>query len=164
MSRSNLVYVAPQEEDYCLVVDYPAIGVHAVCQEDTLWKRPCIYCQICDPTDEGTEDMSVVCRDEAFEAFDQEDNAEEEVEEEEVEEEEEEEEEDSQEEDSQEDPQDEALLESDSPEEEEVPPPKKATKRQSMKKNPPAKKVSGALNGARLEPVCKSCVNRYGVC
>ena len=83
MSRSNLVYVAPQEEDYCLVVDYPAIGVHAVCQEDTLWKRPCIYCQICDPSDEGTEDVGVVCGDEAFEAFDQEDNAEEEVEEEE---------------------------------------------------------------------------------
>ena len=83
MSRSNLIYVAPQEEDYCLVVDYPAIGVHAVCQEDTLWKRPCIYCQICDPSDEGTEDVGVVCGDEAFEAFDQADNAEEEVEEEE---------------------------------------------------------------------------------
>ncbi len=71
MSNSNLVFVAPEGEDYSLAIEYPAIGVHAVCQEDTLWKRPCIYCQICDPQAEDSGEVNVICGDPSFDAFDQ---------------------------------------------------------------------------------------------
>ena len=82
LNHSNLVFVAPEGEDYSLAVEYPAIGVHAVCQEDTLWKRPCIYCQICDPQAEDSGEVNVICGDPSFDAFEQGEEVEEEEEEE----------------------------------------------------------------------------------
>ncbi|KAK8825621.1 hypothetical protein WA577_000794 [Blastocystis sp. JDR] len=82
LTKDNLVFVAPEGEDYSLAIEYPAIGVHAVCQEDTLWKRPCIYCQICDPQAEDSGEVNVICGDPSFDAFDQGEEVEEEEEEE----------------------------------------------------------------------------------
>lgn len=46
MSRSHLVFVSGDEEDYSIILEYQSIGVHAVTHETTIWDRPCIYCQI----------------------------------------------------------------------------------------------------------------------
>ena len=41
-----MVFIANEQTDYSLVIEYPIIGVHAVSRENDIWKRPCIYCQI----------------------------------------------------------------------------------------------------------------------
>lgn len=88
MTASYVVYVADEQTDYSLVIEYPRIGVHAVSRENDIWKRPCIYCQI-SSEDDGEEGYGF---DIGFgdTAFENEENEGEECEEDDVEEEEEE--------------------------------------------------------------------------
>lgn len=51
---SYVVFIANEQTDYSLVIEYPIIGVHAVSRENDIWKRPCIYCQI-SSEDDGEE-------------------------------------------------------------------------------------------------------------
>ena len=46
LTEEYVIFVPSEESDYSLVIEYPRIGIHAVSHENTLWKRPCIYCQI----------------------------------------------------------------------------------------------------------------------
>ena len=48
---SYVVYIANEQTDYSLVIEYTRIGVHAVSHENDIWKRPCIYCQISSEND-----------------------------------------------------------------------------------------------------------------
>lgn len=34
------------------MIDYKAIGVHAVCHSTDIYKRPCVYCQLSDPEED----------------------------------------------------------------------------------------------------------------
>ena len=45
----SLVYVSSEFEDYSLIVDYQALGVHAICHSTDIYKQPCVYCQLSDP-------------------------------------------------------------------------------------------------------------------
>ncbi|KAK8793585.1 hypothetical protein WA171_002719 [Blastocystis sp. BT1] len=46
------IFLSSPEEDYSLVIDYKAIGVHAVCHSADIYKRPCVYCQLSDPEED----------------------------------------------------------------------------------------------------------------
>ncbi|KAM7458843.1 hypothetical protein BLSTO_00416 [Blastocystis sp. subtype 1] len=50
---SHLVFLSSREEDFSLVVDYKAIGVHAICHSQDIYPKECIYCQVSDPAAEG---------------------------------------------------------------------------------------------------------------
>lgn len=57
---SSLVFLSSLNEDYSLVIDYRAIGVHAICHSPEIYKHQCIYCQVSDPNSayEGSVDFS----------------------------------------------------------------------------------------------------------
>lgn len=48
----KLVFLSSPAEDFSLVIDYRAIGVHAICHSPDIYKHQCIYCQVSDPTAE----------------------------------------------------------------------------------------------------------------
>ena len=60
LTFSSLVFLSSQNEDYSLVIDYRAIGVHAICHSPDIYKHHCIYCQVSDPANpyEGSIDFS----------------------------------------------------------------------------------------------------------
>lgn len=45
----HAVFISSESEDYSLIVDGKAIGVHAVCRSPEIYIRPCVYCQLSDP-------------------------------------------------------------------------------------------------------------------
>ena len=47
-----MVFLSSPAEDFSLVIDYRAIGVHAICHSPDIYKHQCIYCQVSDPTAE----------------------------------------------------------------------------------------------------------------
>ena len=49
---SNIVFLSNPKDDHSLVFEYTVLGVHAVCHEPDIFKRPCIYCQISEPSEE----------------------------------------------------------------------------------------------------------------
>ena len=49
---SNIVFLSNPQDDHSLVFAYTVLGVHAVCHEPDIFKRPCIYCQISEPSEE----------------------------------------------------------------------------------------------------------------
>ena len=68
----TLCFISSVEEDYSLLIDYSAIGVHAVCHSTDVYEQPCIYCQVASEMDEGdplhldnymspAEEVSVAC-------------------------------------------------------------------------------------------------------
>ena len=56
-----MVFVSGEQEDYSIILEYQSIAVHAVTHEPTIWKRPCIYCQISQPGDEEDEGFGIMC-------------------------------------------------------------------------------------------------------
>ena len=58
-----VVFVGAEDDDYALVIDCKAIGVHAICHSTDIYRRPCIYCQLSDPSQEPCEDVAFASED-----------------------------------------------------------------------------------------------------
>lgn len=58
-----MVFIGAQNDDYALVIDCKAIGVHAICHSTDIYKRPCIYCQLSDPNQEQWGEIAFASED-----------------------------------------------------------------------------------------------------
>ena len=48
-SSSHAVFISSESDNYSLIIDGKAIGVHAICRSPDIYARPCVYCQLSDP-------------------------------------------------------------------------------------------------------------------
>lgn len=53
-----LAFVSNESTDFGLSIDYRNIGIQAVCQDKTIYSKPCMYCQIYPEVNESDEKMS----------------------------------------------------------------------------------------------------------
>lgn len=58
-----VVFIGAENDDYALVIDCKAIGVHAICHSTDIYKRPCIYCQLSDPNQEQWGEVAFASED-----------------------------------------------------------------------------------------------------
>ena len=57
------MFIGGESDDYALVIDCKAIGVHAICHSTEIYKRPCIYCQLSDPSQDQWRDVAFASED-----------------------------------------------------------------------------------------------------
>lgn len=54
MKNRSLVFISSPYEDYSIIIDFEAIGVHAICHSSDIYVHACVYCQVSDTNDDSS--------------------------------------------------------------------------------------------------------------
>lgn len=54
MKDRSMVFISSPNEDYSIIIDYEAIGVHAICHSSDIYVHACVYCQVSDTNDDSS--------------------------------------------------------------------------------------------------------------